>query len=149
MAQGWAGLWGNIVKTLRYLGVASAALLTACATRADKITAAYTSPIMYQNLTCPQIAVEAQAVTSQVALATGNQNQKATGDAVAFTVGMVVFWPALFLMRGDGAEAGQLANLKGQMQALEVASAQKGCGIVFQQPKPEPKQPKKGQAPYP
>jgi hypothetical protein len=83
------------------------------------------------------------------ALATGNQNQKATGDAVAFTVGMVVFWPALFLMHGDGAEAGQVANLKGQMQALEIASAQKGCGIVFQQPKAEPKQAKQGQTPYP
>ncbi|MBZ9980365.1 hypothetical protein LB521_04290 [Mesorhizobium sp. BR-1-1-8] len=137
------------MKTLGYLGVASAALLTACATPADKITAAYTSPILYQNLTCPQIATEAQAVTSQVAMATGNQNQKATGDAVAFTVGMVVFWPALFLMHGDGAEAGQLANLKGQMQALELASAQKGCGIVFQQPKAEPKQVKQGQTRYP
>ncbi|MCZ8547996.1 hypothetical protein OOJ09_27795 [Mesorhizobium qingshengii] len=137
------------MKTLGYLGVASAALLTACATPADKITAAYTSPILYQSLTCQQIAAEAQAVTSQVALATGNQNQKATGDAVAFTVGMVVFWPALFLMHGDGAEAGQVANLKGQMQALEIASAQKGCGIVFQQPKPEPKQAKKGATPYP
>lgn len=137
------------MKTLGYLGAASAALLTACATPAEKITAAYTSPILYQNLTCQQIAAEAQAVTSQVAIATGNQNQKATGDAVAFTVGMVVFWPALFLMHGDGAEAGQVANLKGQMQALEIASAQKGCGIVFQQPKPEPKSAKKGATPYP
>jgi len=88
-------------------------------------------------------------VTTQVGLATGNQNQKANGDAVAFTVGMVVFWPALFLMHGDGADAAQVANLKGQMQALEVASTQKGCGIVFQQPKPEPKQVKQGQTPYP
>ena len=62
---------------------------------------------------------------------------------------MVVFWPALFLMHGDGAEASQLANLKGQMQALETASARKGCGIVFQQAKPEPKQAKKGSTPYP
>jgi hypothetical protein len=34
-------------------------------------------------------------------------------------------------MHGDGAEAGQLASLKGQMQALDTTSAQKGCGIVI------------------
>ena len=31
------------------------------------------------------------------------QNQKATGDAVAMGVAVVVFWPALFLLKGDGA----------------------------------------------
>jgi hypothetical protein len=38
-------------------------------------------------------------------------------DAVATTVGVIVFWPTLFLIGGDKQNAAQLAQLKGQMDA--------------------------------
>ena len=48
------------------------------------------------------------------------------------TVGVVIFWPALFFIDGDNQKTAELARLKGEMEALEQASIQKNCGIQFQ-----------------
>lgn len=54
---------------------------------------------------------------------------------------MVIFWPALFLAQGDGVQAAEVARLKGEMDAIETVSREKGCGIQFQ--REEPKKPRK------
>lgn len=106
--------------------------MVGCASRADNIAAAYVSPTAYQGLSCKQISREVQDTSARAAAAAGVQNQKATGDAVAMTVGLVVFWPALFFMSGDGAPAAEVSRLKGEMTALEAASRRNNCGISFQ-----------------
>lgn len=103
-----------------------------CASRPENISAAYVSPVLYQGLSCSQIANEVQAVSARAAAATGVQNQKATGDAVAMGVALVVFWPALFFIGGDGASAAEVGRLKGEMDALQAASRRNNCGIVFE-----------------
>lgn len=113
------------------LALTALALLAGCATGADNIAAAYVSPVGYQGLSCAQLGNEATAISSRAVAANGAQNRKAAGDAVAMTVGLVVFWPALLFTQGDGAKATEVANLKGQMQAVEDVSRQKGCGITF------------------
>lgn len=47
------------------------------------------------------------------------------------TVSLVLFWPAAFFMKGDGADAAEVARLKGEMQAIERVNSVKKCGIVF------------------
>lgn len=120
--------------------------LAGCASKADDISASYVSPILYQNLTCEQLALEATNVSQRAAVAAGVQDKKAGQDAAAVAVGAVLFWPALFLAKGDGAGAAEVARLKGEMQAIETASVQKNCGIVFQNP-PPPKPVKKPSSP--
>lgn len=51
------------------------------------------------------------------------------------TVGMILFWPSLFLMKGNGAEAAEVARLKGEMEAISQVSLAKNCGIQFAQVK--------------
>ena len=50
---------------------------------------------------------------------------------MATTVGVVLFWPALFFIAGDGPKAAELGRLKGEMDAIESAAIQKKCGIQF------------------
>jgi hypothetical protein len=119
---------------------AACLVLGGCASRANDIAAAYVSPVGYQTYTCDQLALEAQTVSARAATATGAQNQKAMNDAVAMTVGMVVFWPALFMMKGDGAHAAELSRLKGEMEAIQMAARQKQCPITFEAP-PSPQKP--------
>ena len=57
---------------------------------------------------------------------------KATSDAVATGVGVVPFWPVLFMVKGDGTTAAELSRLKGEMEAIEVVNIQKKCGLAFQ-----------------
>src|SRR5688572_18533961 len=96
------------------------AVLAGCASRADNITAAYVSTVGYQGLSCKQLAGEATDISARAAAAAGMQNQKATGDAVATGVALVVFWPALFFVKGDGAQAAEVSRLRGEMQAIET-----------------------------
>lgn len=50
-------------------------------------------------------------------------------------IGLAVFWPALlFLEGGDGPEATEYAQLKGEYEALRQNSVQKRCGIVADSP---------------
>jgi hypothetical protein len=113
-----------------------AALLGGCASKSSEITAAYVSPIPYQSYTCQQLGMEAQAISAKAAELSGAQDQKRTNDQIATGVAIVVFWPAAFLVGGDGQVAAQLAQLKGQLNAIEQASIQKKCGIQFRQAPP-------------
>jgi hypothetical protein len=80
--------------------------------------------------------MEAQAISAKAAELSGAQDQKRTNDQIATGVAIVVFWPAAFLVGGDGQVAAQLAQLKGQLNAVEQASIQKKCGIQFRQAPP-------------
>lgn len=125
------------IRVLAAIG--TAAIAAGCASRAENITAAYVSPVLYENLSCQQLAREATNVSARAQQAAGIQNKKSGQDAAVMTVGLVLFWPALLFTQGDGAQAAEVARLKGEMEAIETASNRKGCGIVFQKEKPKPK----------
>jgi hypothetical protein len=107
-------------------------LVSGCAQRPEEITASYVSPIPYEGLSCEQLFQEGERVSSRAAELTGTQQQKAQNDAVAMGVGLVLFWPALFFVKGDRETANQLSRLKGEMEAIEQASIRKSCGFTIQ-----------------
>src|SRR5262249_9438221 len=108
---------------------AAVVCLTSCASRSSDISAAYVSPAGFQSYNCVQLGREAQNVAARAAQVSGVQDEKRTRDTVATGVALLVFWPAAFLVGGDGASAAELAQLKGQMVAIEQASNQKRCNI--------------------
>ena len=108
--------------------------LGGCATSSDKVTASYVSPMQYESWNCRQLADEAQRISHHAAAAAGAQDSQVTKDAVATTVGVIIFWPALFLIGGDKQTAAELARLKGEMEAIEQTSIRKNCRIQFQRP---------------
>jgi hypothetical protein len=118
---------------MRNLGiVALCAALGGCASASSDITPAYVSPVMYQQYTCAQLAQEAQGVSQRAGALSGVQDQKRTNDGLATAAAVVIFWPAAFFVGGDKQTAADLAQMKGQMVAIEQASTQKKCGIQFQ-----------------
>ncbi len=106
--------------------------LSACATAPRDIAPSYVSASPYQNYTCEQLETEAQNVSAAAAQAIGVQQQKANSDAAMTGVGVIIFWPALFFLKGNGADAANVGQLKGQMQAIQAVSDAKHCGISFQ-----------------
>jgi hypothetical protein len=75
--------------------------LGGCASKSSDIAATYVSPLQYESLNCRQLAEEAQRISHRAAVAAGVQDEKATKDAVVTTVGVVIFWPALFFIGTD------------------------------------------------
>jgi hypothetical protein len=112
---------------------ALAAAAAGCASYSEKVPATYVSPILYENLSCKQIAEEASRVSRRAAEAAGVQDSQATRDSVVTGVAIVVFWPAAFFVGGDRGSAAELGRLKGEADALEQVSIKKNCGIQFRQ----------------
>lgn len=104
-------------------------LLSACATKADHVSAAYISPLQYGGYDCDQVRAEMIRVSAHVQEVAGVQNRQAKQDAWATGVGVVIFWPALFfLFKGDRKD--ELARLKGEYDALNEAAIQKKCPVA-------------------
>lgn len=110
----------------------SAISLAGCASRPSDIAPAYVSTVGYKTMSCSALEEEAAHISARAIAATGAQEKTASQDAIVTTVGVVLFWPALFFNKGDGATAAELSRLKGEMEAIETVSRQKNCGIVFQ-----------------
>jgi hypothetical protein len=85
-------------------------------------------------------------VSTRAETLSGVQDSQRTKDQVATGVAIVVFWPAAFLVGGDKQAAAELAQLKGQLVAIEQASIATKCNIQFQGKSQEPAE---VGAPYP
>jgi len=125
----------STIWVLLFLGLA----LGACAKKSENVAAAYVSPLAYDRFNCRQLAEEAGRVSQRAAELSGVQDRKRTGDIVATTAAIIVFWPAAFLVGGDDAQTAELARLKGEFEAIQRVSVQKGCSIRFESRPPTPR----------
>ncbi len=105
-----------------------AVLLTGCAEHSDKIQGTYVSPVEYQDYSCKQIRKEMMRVSRKVNEIAGVQDKQASNDEAAMGVGLILFWPALFFLAGHDQHT-ELAELKGQYDALEEEAIQKNCDV--------------------
>lgn len=97
------------------------------------MTSSYVSPLIYVSLQCHQLAAEAQRISYRVAELSGEQDRKATNDAIVTGAAIVVFWPAAFFVGGDDHKTAELARLKGEFEAVERAAAGKDCALELRQ----------------
>jgi hypothetical protein len=88
--------------------------------------------MQYESYNCTQISEEARRVSARASQLAGTQDEKATKDALAMGVGLIIFWPALFMVGGNDQQAAELSRIRGEMEALEQVSIRKQCGIRFQ-----------------
>lgn len=101
---------------------------TGCATSAKNVAPSYVSPLQYQSYTCEQIVLEIQRIQARVGELTGQVDDRATKDAWAMGVGMILFWPALFFLSGgNSAKEAELARMKGEYDALQQSAIQHNC----------------------
>ena len=110
-------------------------LLISCASNPDSIDAAYVSPLKYAAYDCQQIGMELGYVGQRTNTLYANLRQKRSADNWQMGVGLILFWPTLFALEGgDGADATEYAQLKGEFEALRQNSVEKRCGLALQSP---------------
>lgn len=98
-----------------------AAFLAGCASHTKDIKPQYVSPVMFQNLTCDQLAAEGARLRSAVSSLGGEVDKQASRDSTQMAVGLVLLWPTLFWLDGDTPQAQEYARLSGEYRALEQA----------------------------
>lgn len=116
--------------------------LTACAKSAAEIPTQYVSPMQYSGYHCRQIETEMQAVARRVSELGGQVDKTASDDSAQMAIGLILFWPTLFLLDGDTPQAAEYSRLKGEFDALEKAAIQKDCRITVERPTVKSKQEK-------
>jgi subtilisin family serine protease len=133
----WGGINAMTIQVGRAVGYAVAAgiFLSACASNPDKIAAAYVSPIKYAEYGCTQLGMEMSHVGERTTQLYFKLKKLREGDNVQMGIGLILFWPTLFFLEGgDGPEAAEYAQLKGEFEALRINAVNKGCGINIPSP---------------
>jgi hypothetical protein len=101
---------------------AVAIFLTSCTnmpTPPSQITGSYTSDLKYENFPCDRLAVEVNALARRENQLVAAQNQRVkTSETQAFWFGYG---------QGDGIEASELANVRGEKEAVRKAMEVKKC----------------------
>ena len=105
-------------------------ILGACASNPDKIAAAYVSPFKYKDFTCDQLDQEIDYVGRQTTKLYQRLKTERKKDNWQMGVGLVLFWPTLFALEGgDGPDAAEYAQLKGDFEALRQATVRRECSM--------------------
>jgi len=108
--------------------------LAGCATQPEELSATYVSPVKYQKYDCQQLEMEMGHISERTDSLYHQLKKKADDDAAQMGIGLLIFWPALFFLEGgDGPEATEYANMRGEFEALRSTSVEKKC--TFEMPK--------------
>jgi hypothetical protein len=102
-------------------------VLAGCASSSDDVASAYVSPLTYENYACPQLAAEMDRISVRVQQVAGSVDHAATNDKIAMGVGLVLFWPALLMLKGNGPQHEELARLKGEYDAINEQTIHRNC----------------------
>lgn len=86
----------------------------------SQITSAYTSNLKYDQFTCEQLSAELNSLARRENQLTIAQEQRIKTSKVQ------AFWYGYG--QGDGVEAAELANVRGEHEAVRKAIETKGCG---------------------
>jgi hypothetical protein len=105
----------------------AAVLLAGCAARSVDIAPERMSTVEFLPWSCERIVEEQDRVQLRAADVAYAVDERAGNNIVALGLGFTVFWPALLAARPAGAEAAELARLKGRFEALADAARGKQC----------------------
>ncbi len=110
-------------------------ILTGCGSHPGKYDVAFVSPELYQSYSCRQLGQEMSRVEQRTESLYADLKSERTHDNWHSGLGLVFFWPTLFSLEGgDGPEAQEYAQLKGEYQALEHNVVAKSCAITARSP---------------
>lgn len=107
--------------------VSTAMILMGCTRHPDSIQAQYVSPIGYQSWTCDQLNAEDGRLRGRIATVAGLQRENANADAALMTVGLIIFWPALFGLAATVDRREELGRLRGEYEAVQQQRREKSC----------------------
>jgi hypothetical protein len=99
-------------------------LLAGCAKQPGDIVAASVPTDPYMQMSCQSLASERESRQTRLGTLSGEQEETANRDAAWMTI---VHIPVASMARGD--HAGEIADLKGQIAAIDRAAQAKSCGF--------------------
>jgi len=112
---------------IRSLSLFPAILLVGCAHSSEEIAAKPVPTSTFDSYECTKVVSESDRISARLAELKTEVDETADDDELTTTVGILVFPPLLFFLKGDGADANEYGRLKGEYAALQEAAVQKQC----------------------
>lgn len=112
----------DVVMKKQIVSVMALLLVAACAKKPESIEAAYISPTLYNSWSCKQLAEEQARLDHAFKQASSQQNQARSNDIA----GVILLGLPVSSLSG-GNVAPQIANLKGQKEAIHRNMILKNC----------------------
>jgi hypothetical protein len=111
------------VKNLISLMVVTC-VLTACANRPESIRASHVSHEKFVHLECNALSAKLDEVKTELVKLSKQQDDKANGDAIG------VFLLGIPFSKLSGDHEGDIARLKGEVEAIDTAQVKNKCKAV-------------------
>ncbi|MFT8898382.1 MAG: hypothetical protein ABF968_15700, partial [Acetobacter sp.] len=112
----------------KYLPVLTCVALAACAASPESIQPAYVSSMMYEPYSCSQLYQEEARLQAALASVSKQQHDARSGDAW----GVALLGLPVSSFSGKNV-ASQVAEVKGNMNAVQEAEIHKNCGSEMPQ----------------
>lgn len=117
----------NIIRSVVLAGLATTLVACSSAQRASDVDAARISVAPYLKLSCKELATEQTSLVRQAEALGARVDSEYRSDKNAELVAWVLFAPAAFWIDGNQESAGELASLKGQLNAVQEAQKVNEC----------------------
>ena len=105
-------------------------LLSACssAKQSGQINKAYVSSAKYNSFTCEQLIQESELIRAREPALAAKVDQHYKSQKNTEAVAWLLFWPAAFWLDDGSKDANQLAQVRGELDAVRAAMMSKKCG---------------------
>lgn len=100
-----------------------------CASSSKDIAAIYVPPTQYGQFGCDQLSQEFDRLEIKKNSLATNLDKKASNDQGITAVSLILFWPAAFALGGNEVQEAEYAQLKGEYDAVQMASIGKNCNL--------------------
>jgi len=118
------------MKTLvKISAITALTLASACAPTPENVSASYVSQSTFNGSSCGNLTNQRNEIVREVNVLNGLQRQNANADAAAMGIGMLLFWPALFVVAANGDHQTELASAKGRFNAITGKMQAQGCQV--------------------
>ena len=101
--------------------------IAGCASHSSELTANYQSANIYYNYDCSQLAAESAMLNSELSNLSAVQDKNHRLDKTRVAIGTFLFWPTYFFIKGDGAVASNIQQIKGKLTAVDQAMLANKC----------------------
>ena len=122
----------NLLKRNKLPGIFIAPILlvlAACssAQKASDVAAVRMPVAPYLKMDCQELATEMSTLSREAEGVRSQVDSSYSSDKTKEAVAWILFAPAALFMEGNQAEAGKLASLKGQLEAVQEAQKINNC----------------------
>ena len=116
------------MKKIAIVGLVSLALVgCSSAKKSGDVSAVNVSVAPYLKMDCKELATEQSALVTQAEAARTTVDKKYDEDKTKEVITWLLFAPAAFFMDGNAEESAKLANMKGQLVAVQDAMKVNKC----------------------